>query len=632
MRISLSRRLARRPSAAALRAAPFTLALLAAALPAAGQTGPGRKGLDPVVVTATRSPQVLSQVLADMTVITRADIERQAIGSVADLLRTQACFEMVRNGGPGSNTSLFVRGADTRHTTVLIDGVRVDSQASSGASWNSIPLAQIERIEIVRGAASAIYGSDAIGGVVQIFTRKGDDTPQLELGMGAGNRGLAKLDASLTGLSGIFDYAVSVAAERSDGFNTRPTTDQSYRPDDDGYRSRNYSLRVGAQLNAAHRVELSGLNSHVDAQYDASAKPKTDDHTVSDTRSLRGAWLAQWSPALNTELTLGESMERYETKPSPYLTETRVRTYALQGSYQLAPGSRLTGLLERREDKLENTSLVTGPEADRHQNAIGAGWLWNTGPLSLQLHARHDEDSEFGGANTGTVAAGYQFAPAWRLLASYGTAFRAPSLYQRFSEYGTGQLDPEKGKNAELGLHYGAGLNEFSITAYRNLVDDLIIFGAPGPCASEFGCYENVSRGRLQGVSLRGSTVLAGVRLSGSVDFQAPKDVTEGSANYGKVLARRAKQHASLRAETDVAGWTLGSQLLASSDRTDNLSTGYKLGGYATLDLDAQYKLSNQVRLQLKLDNAFDRAYETARGYASSPRQFFVGLRYTPKF
>jgi len=633
------RRVARPSSRVALRAAtPLALALLAA-LPAraqsqAGQAGP--RGLDPVVVTASRSPQLLSQVLADMTVLTRADIERQAIGGLADLLRSQACFELVRNGGPGANTSLFVRGADTRHTTVLIDGVRVDSQASSGASWNAIPLAQIERIEIVRGAASAIYGSDAIGGVVQIFTRKGDGKPQVELGAGIGNRGLAKLDASVTGLNGSIDYAFSVATERSDGFNTRPVlNDPAYAPDQDGYRNRNLSLRVGAQLNAEHRVELSGLNSHVNAQYDASAKPKTDDRTLSDTRALRGAWSAQWSKAFSTEASIGESMERYETRPSPYLTETRIRSYALQGSYQLDPSNRFTGLLERREDKLENTGLSISPtpgSADRHQDAVGAGWLWSAGALSLQLHARHDQDSEFGGASTGTLAGGYQLAPAWRVQASYGTAFRAPSLYQRFSDYGTGKLDPEKGRNAELGLHYGAGLNEFSITAYRNLVDNLIIFGAAGPCKSEFGCYQNVSRGRLQGLSLRGGTTLAALRLTGSLDLQAPKDVTEGTANYGKLLARRAKTHASLRAETDLASWSLGAQVLASGKRTDNLATGYKLGGYATVDFDAQYAISPALRLQLKLDNAFDRDYQSARGYASAPRQVFVGLRYTPSF
>lgn len=626
-----------RPSSAALCAAPFTLALLATAAHAASIEG--KNSLDPVVVTATRSPQMLSQVLADVTVLTRADIERQAYGGLADLLRGQACFEMVRNGNAGANTSLFVRGAETRHTLLLIDGIRMDSQSTGGASWQSIPLAQIERIEIVRGAASAIYGSDAIGGVVQVFTRKGDGKPQVELGIGGGNDGLAKLDASVNGMLGLFDYAFSAATERSDGFNTRPVlNDPAYVPDIDGYRSRSVTARVGAQLNREHRVELMGLKSHIDSQYDSVAKPRAgvDDHNINDARAVRGSWLAQWNKDLNTELTVGESRDRYETKPSPYLTDTRIRSYTLNGSYKLGTG-QLNASLERREDTLENSSLsqsATKGSADRNQDAIAAGYIWGAGPLSLQIHGRHDKDSEFGGSNTGTVAGGYQLNPAWRVQASYGTAFRAPTLYQRFSQYGNKGLTPEHGKNAEVSVLYRQGENEFGLTAYRNLVDSLIVFGAANPllCPDGFGCYENVGQARLQGVSLKAGTELAGVKLSATVDLQSPKDVTERPkyANYGHILGRRSKEHGTLRAETTLAGWSLGAQVQVSGQRYDTVANTIRLGGYALVDFDAQFSLSKALRLQLKLDNAFDRKYQTANGYASAPFQTFIGLRYSP--
>lgn len=641
--LSLMKTIARRFARPALPAtssvtAPFALALMAGlvhgAVFAQSNPGPGPNRLGAVVVTATRSPQLLEQVLSDVTVLTRADIERQAIGSLADLLRSQPGFEMLRNGGPGANTSMFVRGADTRHTVVIIDGQRIDSQASSGASWQAIPLAQIERVEIVRGAASAIWGSDAIGGVVQIFTRKGDSKPQVDFGLGAGNRGLVKVDAAISGVTGMLDYAASVAGEQSNGFNARPlaVADPKYTPDDDGYRNRNASLRLGAQLNTAHRLELTGLVSHVDADYDASAKPKTDDKTISDTRARRAGWSAQWSPELNSNFSVGESMERYETRPNPYLTETKVRSYALTGGYKVG-GGQLNGLLERREDRLANTSLTSSPtpgKAERHQDAIGAGYIWGSGPLSLQLHGRHDKDSEFGGSDTGTAAIGYQIAPQWRVLTSFGTAFRAPSLYQRFSEYGNPKLVPEEGKNAEFGLKFNQGVHELGLTVYRNLVDNLIIFGAPGLCKSEFGCYQNVSQARLQGLTLTGATAFSGVRLSGSLDLQAPKDVTDtaGYKNYGKLLARRSKQHGSLRADTDLGNWTLGAQILASGMRYDDAANTKRLGGYALLGLDAQYKLGRDLQLQLKLDNALDKAYQTAGGYASSPRQVFIGLRH----
>ena len=361
----------------------LALSVLALAASAHAQTNK----LDTVVTTATRTPQKLSDVLADMTVLTRDDIERQAFGSLADLLRRQVGFEMIRNGGAGANTSLFVRGADTRHTTVLIDGVRIDSQASSGASWNAIPLAQVERVEIVRGPASALDGSDAIGGVVQIFTRKGDAKPVVDIGVGGGNRGLAKLDASVRGRTGIVDYALSGARESSNGFNARPAAaTANFTPDDDGYSSRNASLRLGVQLAAEHRVEVSALTSHVDAEYDSTATAKTDDRTVSDTRANRLAWAAQWTPALRSELSVGESTERYETRPSPYVTKTWVRTYGFNTSWNLGTIGTLQGLLERREDKLDNSGIAGG-HRERHQDAFGAGWAWASGPLSLQLNA-----------------------------------------------------------------------------------------------------------------------------------------------------------------------------------------------------------------------------------------------------
>jgi vitamin B12 transporter len=607
------------------------LALSALALAASAHA---QTRLDTVVTTATRTPQKLSDVLADMTVLTRDDIERQAFGSLADLLRRQVGFEMIRNGGAGANTSMFVRGADTRHTAVLIDGVRIDSQASSGASWNAIPLAQAERVEIVRGPASALYGSDAIGGVVQIFTRKGEGKPVVDIGIGGGNGGLAKLDASVSGRTGSVDYALSAAGESSNGFNARPVpTTATFTPDDDGYQSRNASLRLGLHLAPGHRLELGALTSHVNSEYDSTATARTDDRTLSDTRSTRLAWAAQWTGALRSELSVGESSEHYETQPSPYSTKTQVRTYAFNTSWNLDRAGTLQGVLERREDRLDNTGLVATARpghGKRHQDAIGAGWTWASGPLSLQLNARRDRDSEFGGVSTGAVAAGYRLGGAWRVQASAGTAFRAPSLYQRFSDSGKASLRPEKGRNAELGLHYAAGRDEFSVTAYRNLVRDLIIYSVPGACPSPWGCYDNVSEGRLQGLSLRGATVLGSVRLSGTLDLQAPKDSDEASANYGKLLARRAKTHGTVRAETDVGAWTLGGQVLASSKRTDNLSTGYQLGGYALLDLDAQVAMSRQLSLQFKVENVFDRAYETARGYAAAPRQVFVGLRFTP--
>jgi vitamin B12 transporter len=621
-------------------------ALASLSLPAAAQSVPASNNrLDQVVVTANRTPQRLGDVLADLTVINREQIERQSFGTVADLLRNYGSVEMVRNGSPAGTTSLFLRGADNRHTLVLLDGVRIDSQATGGASWQAIPLAQIERVEILKGPASAVYGSDAIGGVVQIITRKGGDgAPKLELGASVGNLDSYKLDGALSGKAGgskQFDYALGLSGERSKGFNsTTPDNTFAYVPDEDGWRNYNASLRLGAQLAYGHRIELMALAAHVDGQYDGdSSKPAVDDHSIQDNRALRLSWNAQWSEALRTELNAGVGRDRYETKsfndptPFPYLSDTEIRNIALLTSYQLSREQRFSLQLEHRQDTLENSGLSNGSDK-RDENAIGLGWLYSSGQFDLQAHARHDDDSQFGGVDTGTLAAGFKLVDGLRMFASIGNAFRAPTLYQRGSLYGPDlgkpgvqPLQPERGRNAELGLRYGNGAFELGASAYRNRVEDLIVFGAPGSCNSAFGCYENVAAARLQGVNIAAAAELAGLRLSATIDLQSPKD-----ENTGHLLARRAKTFGSVRAETSLGAWHFGGGVQASGQRWDDAANTRKLGGYALLNLDVQYALSRQLRLQLNIDNAFDRDYQTATGFQQAPRTLMLGLRYSPSF
>lgn len=601
--------------------------LLGLGLPAVAQNA-----LEPVVVTATRTPLPVSQVLNDVTVYTREDIERQGAGAVADLLRLAPGFEMARNGGSFGTTSLFVRGADTRHTAVLIDGVRLDSQSTGGATWEALPLDQIERIEIVRGPDSVIYGSDAIGGVVQIFTRKGQGPARLSLGVGAGTRGLAKADASLSGQSGAIDYAVSAATERSSGFNAIVNkASSSYNSDDDGYRNHNASARVGWALNKAHRIEVSALTQHVNAQYDAYSSVG-DDRSLHDLDTARVAWSAQWLDNWHSDLSAGESTQRYETRPSAYVTQTRVRNYAWNNQVSFGAHA-ISALLERREDALDNTGLLTSPtagEGDRSQNAVGLGYAWRHQGYALQLNARQDDDSQFGSHTTGGVAGGVELGAGWNLRGSWSTAFRAPTLYQQYSASGNPDLKPETSRNAELGLRYRQGSFEAGATVYRNKVRDLISYGAAGVCVDTWGCYRNTGRAVLKGLTLDAKGVIGPVRLAGSVDFSSPKDV-----ETDEILLRRARRHASLRADTDAGPWTFGAQWLLSDKRQDfdyDSSTSKTLGGYAVLNLDVQYRLSEQWRVLLRADNVTDKNYQTAYGYASVPSTVFVGLRWVPKF
>jgi len=575
------------------------------------------KNLQEMVVTANRIAQPLSDLVADMSIIDAPTIERQGPGSVADVLARVPGIQITRNGGPGTTTSVFLRGADSRFTAVYVDGVRMDSQSTGGASWQSIPLALIDRIEVLRGPAAAVYGSDAMGGVVQIFTKKGDGPAQPYAGLGVGSRGTFTAEAGISGGAGGWDYALGLNRSQTDGFNAR--TVATANPDKDDYRSNAVSGRLGYQLNRQHRLEATLLASDVNSGYDNSLTE--DDRSLNKMYALGLNWQAQWTAQYSTKLQFTQSRDYYETRPSPYQTDTRLQNYLFQNEWRLGVHT-LTAALERRDDALTNGGI----DRDRHQNALALGYGLNNGPHTVQLNLRRDDDSEFGGKTTGSAAYGYAFATHWRATATVGTAFRVPTLYQRFSEYGDASLQPEKSRNAELGLRWAQGAHSFSATAYRNRVTDLINFSSPGSCDSPFGCYANVGKARLEGITLAGTTKLGAFNLHGSVDFQNPRD-TEND----KLLARRAKRYATLGAETRAAGWTWAADLQTSAKRFDNAANTNVLGGYTLFNLSAQTEVAKDVNLIARINNLADKRYQTARTYATEGRSVYVGVKWMPR-
>lgn len=584
------------------------------------------------VVTATRSEQPLSDLVADVSIVDRETIEASGATGIADVLARLPGVEISRNGGIGNAASVYVRGAESRFTAVYLDGVRIDSQSTGGALWEQIPLAQIERIEVLRGPAAAVYGSDAIGGVVQLFTRKGEGPAQPYVGAGVGSHGTRKVEAGVsgtTGPGGALDYALGLAHARSSGFDSR--TSGVHNPDDDGYLSTNASARLGYRLNARHQIGATLLASRLTSAYDAfgyqPAAP-VDDRNQHRLRTAGAHWAAQWSDSFSTRLSVTDSVSRYESTPSPYLTETSLRGYLWQNDWRLG-AHRLSATLERREDHLHNPALdaySVSISRSRSQDGLALGYGYSAGAHTVQANLRHDSDSEFGGKGTGSLSYGYAFAPHWRATASAGTAFRAPTLYQRFSAYGDASLQPENSRNLEVGLRYASGTSTFSAVAYRNRVTNLINFAAGGTCGEPFGCYQNTGHAQYSGVTLAGGYKLGVVQLRGSLDFQNPID-----RGTGKQLARRAKRHATLGADTALSGWTLGAEMQASGRRFDNAANTKSLGGYTLVNLYASTRLARDYRLLARVDNLADKRYETAGTYATGGRQLYIGLKWEPR-
>ncbi|MDD2713290.1 MAG: TonB-dependent receptor [Simplicispira sp.] len=584
--------------------------------------------LHETVVTATRSAQPLSDLVADVSIVDRETIERSGATGLGDVLARLPGVEISRSGGVGNATNVFLRGAEGRFTAVYIDGVRVDSQSSGGAQWEQIPLAQIERIEVLRGPAAAVYGSDAIGGVVQLFTKKGEGAPTPYVGVGLGTHHLRKIEAGVSGAAGeggAFDYALGLTRAQSDGYDVR--NNAGHNPDRDDHTSTSGHARLGFKINARHRLDATLLAHRMDSGYDASPAP-ADDRNQNRLRTAGLTWEAQWSAAYTMRLSVTDALSRYATHPSLYQTETQLRGYLWQNEVRLG-AHRVSAALERREDALNNPALDQWSKTidqGRSQNALALGYAYSASAHTLQVNWRHDNDSEFGGKNTGSVAYGYAFAPHWRATASAGTAFRAPTLYQRFSEYGDAALQPETSRNVELGLRYAQASSAFSAVVYRNRVTNLINFGGGGTCGAAFGCYLNTGNAQYQGVTLAGSHKIAAVQVHGSVDFQDPQD-----RNTGKQLARRAKRHATLGADTQWAGWTVGAELQASGQRFDNAANTTRLSGYGLVNLYASKRLAQGFTLLARVDNLADKDYAVARTYVPPGRTLYVGLKWTPQ-
>ncbi|WP_311221422.1 MULTISPECIES: TonB-dependent receptor domain-containing protein [unclassified Acidovorax] len=609
-----------------LRLAALPLAL-GAAWPAAAQTLLAQAAtttqLRDTVVTATRVERPLTDLVADVSVVDRDTIERSGAVGVSDLLARLPGVEVSRNGGQGSSSSVFLRGAESRFTAVYIDGVRVDSQTTGGAQWEQIPLAQIDRIEVLRGPAAAVYGSDAIGGVIQLFTKKGEGKPAPYVQLGLGNHGTRTAQAGVSGGAGMVDYSLGISHERSDGFNARTTA--TANPDDDGYRRTSGNARVGLQIDPRHRIEGTLLASNLESQYDNTRT--TDDLNHHQLRTGGLAWVARWSDAYTTRLQANASRSQYSTTPSFYLTETTLRNYLFQNEWRL--GAHLvTAALERREDELHNPAASGTPDlrGERSQNALALGYGVAVGAHSLQANLRRDDDSEFGGKSTGSLAYGFAVTPQWRATVSGGTSFRAPTLYQRFSQYGVATLQPESGRNIEAGLRWTEGDSSVGVVAYRNRIRNLINFGAPGTCRDDFGCYESIGRAEYTGITLSAVHRIASVNLRGSFDWQDPRDL-----DTGRQLARRSKRHASLGADTQIAGWTLGTEVQASGRRFNEAANTNVLGGYGMVNLYASTRVSRDFTLLARVDNLGDKRYETARTYATEGRTLYVALKWAPQ-
>ncbi len=587
---------------------------------------------DTVVVTATRTPQRADQLIADTTVIDSDEIARAGAGSVADLLARRRGIEITRNGGPGTNTGVFLRGANSNQVVVLIDGVRIGSSTTGAASWNAIPLSAIDHIEVVYGPLSTLYGADAIGGVVQIFTKKSEGGPHLGAGIGAGTYATKQIDAAIHGASGgehAVSYTLGAQREASDGFSATRPGSSSYNPDDDGYRRTSANGRLAVRLADGIDAGVQFLKSRLRAQYDYSAS-SFDARNIQDIDSYAAFLNDRILPNWRSSFQWARSNDKLGSFTSAAaLGTSQIDTRQDEATWQNTIGigdDTLQLLFGHRKETVRSTSgTSTTPSPlnrSRGTNSVAASYGMKRGSHLLDLGARNDH-SVYGSKTTGTAGYGYAFNKDLRATASIGTSFRAPTYNELYyPNYGLADNKPEQGRNAEAGLRYDIAGVELQANYYRNRLTNLIV--SVNPCPGRTGsCAYNVNHALLEGLTMSAATRFKDIDLRASADLQDPRDETTG-----KQLARRARRHAAMSAAYTAGPLESGIELQASGQRFDDAANANRLKGYGLLNLYTSWRFTPDWSLLVRLDNAADKRYELARNYGTAGRSLFAALRY----
>jgi len=583
-------------------------ALAACSLPASAA-----ETTEPILVTPNRSPRTADETLASVSVLTRADIERRQPRDLPDLLADLPGVHIARNGGRGQSTGLFLRGTNSGQTLVLLDGVRIDSATTGSAALESIPLAQIERIEVVRGPRSTLYGADAIGGVVQIFTRSGDT----HISVGAGNQDSQSLEA---GVAHDFEngrIGVTAGGFTTDGFDVRKESGSD--PDDDGYDEVNVSVR--GEYSPTERLSLRGslLRNEGEVEFDASPLfgGPSETETVNQALSLTGDY--RLTQAWDLSLTLGRSKDDGDSRDTGgdrFITErdqVSLQTTARGDNVMTTLG------VDWYEEEVSGTTDFA--EDSRDNLGVFARQQWFLGPWDLQAGLRHDDNEAFGETTTGSAAVGYRVSEALRGFASVGTAFRAPTFNDLFFPnvgffQGNPDLEEERSRSGELGLKGQVGFARWGLTAFYTEIDDLIQFD------SATLRNENISEARIRGTELTLDAELQGWRANLAATLQDPED-----ADTNERLNRRPQRLASFRIERDLGALALDADLRYVGPRPDGDES---LGGYTVYGLGAGYRFNADWRVRLSVDNVFDKDFQSVAGFENPGRTGFVTLTWQP--
>jgi vitamin B12 transporter len=592
---------------------------------------------DNLVVTANRFPQPVSTVLAPMDIVTRDDIDRWQSKNILEAMRRLPGVDIAQNGGMGQSASLYVRGSEARHTLVLVDGIPLAKPGITGvADLNQIPISLVQRIEFIRGPRSAVYGADAIGGVINIITQT--TTPGAMVEAGVGSNHYQQYDGSVRQKVGD-NTMVTVAGAFQDtrGFNVQPDSTYSVDRDRDGWRSKSFWAGIEHQFNDQLSGFFRGYGYGDNSDYDAGYSGGSDERQLFNHTYDTGLRFTQGDYA--TEFTASDQTYKdynYVSTNGLYgdgtsLDDMEQRNLRWGNTYRIGHGMLSAGL-DWQQQKLTSSDQYLSDDYKRDNTGVYLTGQQQFGTVTFEGAVRGDDSDQFGWNGTWQSAAAWEFVPDYRVTLSYGTGFQAPTLGQMYGQKryyisSNEDLKAEESKQWEAGLEGDTGPLNWRLSAYRNKIDNLITYDYNETTFE--GSYYNIEAATLKGVEWTGSfdTGPLSHRITlGYLDARRDSD--------DEVLARRSKQQAKYQLDWTVFDVDMDVSYQYFGKRFDNNTSIYnseqrRLPGYSTVDLAASYPITSHLTVRGRIANLFDKNYETAYGYQTAGREYYLTGSYT---
>jgi vitamin B12 transporter len=586
------------------------------------QTAQAAPQLKEVVITATRSETRTDELVSEVVVITRAQLELATGSTLPEVLARSAGVQFASNGGLGKTSSIFIRGTEARHTIFLVDGIRFGSATTGTPTWENIPLSMIERIEVLKGPASSLYGSDGVGGVVQIFTRSGVKGFFPSASVTVGSRGYSQVAAGFSGGIDNLSYALGVQSTRDGGFSATNKEAQfgNFNEDNDGFKQKSANASLRWTFIPDWSVDTQLMQSDGKNQFDDGPKVDTRNSSQSSLAAfgVEGKIISFWKSRLSYGQSKDKFMQlssanKFTVVPSNFDTAQTQLTW--KNDFQTPIGLVTIGA-EKLDQKVDSTTKYKVNERTIHSTFAGLNGA--AGDHSWQANLRRDRNSQFGASSTGFIGYGYAITSNLRINVSHGTSFVAPSFNQLyFPNFGNEKLLPERSRNTEFGATYSVEGHTFKVIHFDNKIKGFI---------TTTTLAANVPQARIDGWTVGYDLQKGPWTVRATADFfDAKNELT------GKTLPRRNTEQMTLGIDYSTGDWKFGGSALNAEERFDNPTNTVKLAGYTTLDLHAEYKVAKDWAVQAKINNVTDKEYQTVFGYNQPGRGVFVTLRYQPK-